>query len=59
MEMNDKQTLAVLVQILKNHPLSEEEITAIKSAIGLLSWTKLIEGKVQSIKKSRARRNNL
>lgn len=54
--MNDKETIEVLKDLLVKYPFDEKEIEGIRSAIGLLSWTKLVEGWVERKKKAQARR---
>jgi hypothetical protein len=48
--MDEKETLEQLTQILGKYELTEKEKTAIKHAIGVLSWTVLRAGAVKSIK---------
>lgn len=53
--MNDKEAATILIKLLAKYPLSEEEKEAITSAIGILSWTALSEGRIKSIKNKRER----
>ncbi|NTW22375.1 hypothetical protein HGA34_02395 [Candidatus Falkowbacteria bacterium] len=48
--MDDKKAASILMGILDKHPLSEEEKEAIKSAIGILSWTSLAESRIKKLK---------
>lgn len=54
--MNDNETIRHLEGILKTYPLTDVEKEAVRDAIGILSWTKLMEGWVESRKKKRDRR---
>jgi hypothetical protein len=51
--MNDKETISHLQEILKKYAFTDIEKEAIRSAIGILSWTKLVEGWVENRKKKR------
>lgn len=55
--MEDKEAVAILIRMLEKESLSAQEREALKTAVGLLGWTKLIEGRMKSIKRSRDRRN--
>lgn len=39
--MDDKKAAAILIGLFKKHSLNSEEKEALKSAIGILSWTSL------------------
>ena len=39
--------------MLTKHPLSAEEKEAVREAIGILAWTKLMEGSKKSLKRAR------
>lgn len=54
--MEDKEAALVLQEILERHMLDMREVEAVKTAIGVLSWTKLVEGYVERRKKARDRR---
>lgn len=54
--MEDKETIDVLTQMLKDHTFSEREAEAIRNAIGLMSWTKLVEAWKDNKKKIRDRK---
>ena len=55
-QMNDKQAIEVLKKILEKYPLTEEEKEGVRSAIGILAWTKLIDGWKDQKKKARDRK---
>ena len=42
--MEDKEAIEILKGILEKHSLDEKETEAIRDAIGIMSWTKLVEG---------------
>jgi hypothetical protein len=42
--MDDKRAIEVLTSLLTKYTLSDEEQAAVREAIGVLGWTKLIEG---------------
>lgn len=54
--MEDKEAIEILTGLLKKHPLSAGEQGAIRHAIGVLGWTKLVEGWKEQRKKARERR---
>lgn len=54
--MEDKVAIEVLKRLLDKYRLEEDERQAVLSAIGILAWSKLIEGRVNSMKKERDRR---
>lgn len=45
--MDDKKAAAILMNLLKNDSLNGEEKEAIKSAIGLFSWTSLSKSRIK------------
>jgi hypothetical protein len=51
--MHDKQALNVLLALRDKKCLTAEEREAISTAIGILSWTSLSEGRIKRMKKSR------
>ncbi len=51
--MEDKETIEVLTRILQKHPFDEREQEALRNAIGILGWTKLVEGWKENKKKLR------
>ena len=54
--MTDKEAIKLLTEILTKYPLTDEEAGAVREAIGILGWTKLMEGRVNSMKKARDKR---
>lgn len=54
--MDDKKSIELLTEMLEKYPLTLEEKEAIREAIGILAWSKLIEGRVDNMKKGRDRR---
>lgn len=53
--MEESEALKILVKLLERNALSEPEKEALKHAIGVLSWTKLRKGAVESIKRRKKR----
>lgn len=53
--MDDKKTIEVLSDLLKKGILNEEEDEAVRSAIGILSWTSLAESRIKALKARRAK----
>lgn len=51
--MEDKEALEILMQMLEKHQFSDEEKKALETAIGILSWSKLGQGRIRSIAKAR------
>ena len=51
--MDDKAAIKLLTGMLTKHPLSAEEKEAVREAIGILAWTKLMEGSKKSLKRAR------
>ena len=43
--MTDKEAILILTEMLEKYPLSADEREAIKSSIGILGWTKMLENK--------------
>lgn len=54
--MEDREAAKVLETILKSHELSAAQQEALRHAIGVLAWTKLVEGYVENRKKARDRK---
>ncbi len=54
--MNDNEAVKRLTEILKRYPLTEKEQEAVRDAIGILSWTKLVEGMKENMKRARDRK---
>jgi hypothetical protein len=42
--MEDSEAVKILIAMLKKYPLNDEEKEAMKTAVGLMGWTKLVEG---------------
>jgi hypothetical protein len=55
--MDDKKAIELLTEILAKYPLSDEEKEAVREAIGILGWSKLMEGRVESMKRARDKRS--
>lgn len=53
--MNDKEAITILTDLLKRDVLSAEEQEAVRLAIGVLSWTKLSESRIQNLKAKKER----
>jgi hypothetical protein len=47
--MEDKEALPYLIKLLENASLTAEEKEAVKTAIGVLSWTTLRKGMLKSL----------
>jgi hypothetical protein len=56
MEMDDKRAIGILIGMLKKYPLTDDEKEAIREAVGILGWTKLIEGWKERKKRARDKR---
>jgi len=54
--MEDSEAVKILIAMLKKYPFSDEEKEAMKTAVGLMGWTKLVEGYVENRKKARDRK---
>jgi len=54
--MEDKQAVETLIKLLKDREFSAEEQEALRHAIGVLGWTKLIEGYTENRKRARDRK---
>jgi hypothetical protein len=54
--MEDSEAVHVLIAMLKKYRMSEKETQAVRQAIGLMGWTKLVEGFNENRKKARAKR---
>ena len=53
MEMDDKAAIAIFTRMLQEPSRTDEEREALRHAIGILGWTKLIEGYTENRKKKR------
>ncbi|MDO8552315.1 MAG: hypothetical protein Q7S01_02160 [bacterium] len=51
--MEDKTAIDVLTKLISKYPLSDDEAEAVRSAIGILGWSTLMKGRMESMKKSR------
>jgi hypothetical protein len=51
--MEDKEAIAILTKMLGTYPFTPYEEEAVRSAIGVLGWTKLVEGWKENKKKLR------
>ena len=54
--MDDKAAIEILKRLPDKYPLKKQEKQAILTATGILFWSKLIEGRVNSMKKRRDKR---
>ncbi|HUO50237.1 MAG TPA: hypothetical protein VMU25_01565 [Candidatus Paceibacterota bacterium] len=51
--MEDSEAVKILIAMLEKYSFDEKEKEAIKGAIGLMGWTKLVEGFNERRKKAR------
>lgn len=51
--MEDKEAIEILKQMLKKHPLNVKEQEAVRTAVGILGWSKLMEGYIDRKKRAR------
>ena len=51
--MEDSEAVKILIAMLKKYPLNADEKEALKTAVGLMGWTKLVEGFNENRKKAR------
>ena len=49
--MEDEVAIDLLKKLEEKYPLTEDEKQAVLTAIGILAWSKLIEGRIKSMKK--------
>ena len=57
--MEDKVAIKILMRLIEKYSLSGAEKKAVLNAIGILSWSKLGQGRIKSIAKSqKAKRAN-
>lgn len=56
MEMDDKRAIEILIGMLKKYSLTDEEAEAVREAVGILGWTKLIDGWKERKKRARDKR---
>lgn len=57
--MNDKRAIEILIGMMAKYPLTDEEGEAVREAIGILGWTKLMEGRKEGMKKARDAREKV
>ena len=55
--MDDKKAIEVLTKMLAKYPLNDEEAEAVREAIGILAWTKLLEGMKENMKRARDKKS--
>ncbi|OGF28159.1 hypothetical protein A2303_01990 [Candidatus Falkowbacteria bacterium RIFOXYB2_FULL_47_14] len=48
--MKDKKAAAILMELLEKYPLNGEEKEAVRSAIGILTWSSLAESRIKAKK---------
>jgi len=51
--MDDKKAATILIDLLNKHALDAEEKEAVKTAIGVLSWTSLSKSRIKKLKDKR------
>ncbi|MFH0892579.1 MAG: hypothetical protein V1867_07460 [Candidatus Falkowbacteria bacterium] len=56
--MKDKKAAAILMELLDKFPFSDEEKEALKSAIGILTWSSLAESRIKA-KKDKLRKSTI
>lgn len=54
--MEDSEAVQILIAMLKKYPFDEKEKEALKNAVGLMGWTKLVEGFNERRKAARDRK---
>lgn len=54
--MESKQAVNILIKMLESHSFSAEEDEAVKTAIGILSWTMLSDSRMKDQKAKRNKR---
>lgn len=52
-DIKDKEAISVLQGLIKKGILSRDEDKAVRSAIGILSWTALAESKIAAMRERR------
>ena len=50
--MEDKKAVTILLKLLNKQTLNKEEKEAVLTAIGILGWTSLAEGKIKELGKT-------
>lgn len=48
--MDDKKAAEILISLLKKNSFTDEEKEAVQSAIGILSWTSLVNSRIKTRK---------
>lgn len=56
--MEYKESLAILIKMLKKHPLDADEKKALDIAIGLLSWAALSKSRLKTLKAKKDKSRN-
>ena len=51
--MDQKQAIQILIKILEKYQLDDTEKKALTTAIGILGWTSLAEGRRKAIKEKK------
>lgn len=54
--MDDKKAVQILIGMLKKYSFTDEEKEAVREALGILGWTKLLEGYTERRKRARDRK---
>lgn len=57
--MDDKTAIEILERMLQKHQLDAREQEAVYTAIGILGWSKLMEGRIAHMKKARDKRQEI
>lgn len=57
--MKDKEAIEILKGLLERGVLTPEEEEAVRSAIGVLSWTTLAESRMKGLKEKRDKRQGV
>lgn len=57
--MKDKESIEILKGLLERGVLTPEEEEAVRSAIGVLSWTTLAESRIKGLKGRREKRSGI
>ena len=57
--MKDKESIEILKSLLERGVLTAEEEEAVRSAIGVLSWTTLAESRMKGLKSRREKRSGI
>lgn len=55
--MTDKEAIEILQRMMGKDSVTVEEKEAILTAIGILGWSTLAEGRMKSLKRARDKRN--